>query len=98
MIYIDSNFCCHTTNPEGLYREIETDAFIGLEGKCDAYIEGFRFIPKGESWTREDGEVFEGDMLTLCKDINELNAAQLQHELTEYENLVNELYAEVTAE
>lgn len=98
MIYIDSNFCCHTTNPEGNYREIETDAFRGIEGRCDAFIEGFRFIPAGESWTREDGEIFEGPMLSPWKDMNELHAAQLQHELAEYENLVNELYTEVTAE
>ena len=39
-IYIDSSFKCHTSTAEGL-TTIETDAF---DGKCDAYIEGYRYI------------------------------------------------------
>lgn len=95
MIYIDSNFCCHTTNPDGIFKEIETNAF---EGKCSSFIEGFRFIPSGESWTREDGEVFEGEMLCPWKNFDELQAAQLAYELAECEALINELYSEVAAE
>lgn len=42
-IYIDSSFKCHTSTAEGL-TQIETDAF---DGKCDTYVEGYRFIPGG---------------------------------------------------
>lgn len=37
-IYIDSEFKCHTTNPDGTFREVETDFF---DGKCTTFIEGY---------------------------------------------------------
>ena len=58
-IYIDSDYKCHTSPGEGL-TAVETDAFYG---KCRQYIEGYRFVPAGQSWTREDGEVFTGEMV-----------------------------------
>lgn len=98
MIYIDSEFKCHTTNPDGTYRAVETNFF---DGKCDSFIEGYRFIPADESWERSDGTVFDGEMVSPWKDYNELDAAQRDYErqlLAEYESLINELYSEVTAE
>lgn len=59
-IYIDSEFKCHVTSGEGL-TPIETDAF---DGECDTYIEGYRFIPAGQTWTRADGMVFTGEMIS----------------------------------
>lgn len=97
-IYIDSDFKCHTTNLDNTFREIETDFF---NGKCDTFIEGFRFVPSGENWTREDGTVFHGEMISPWKDYTELDTAQRKYEqqlLSEYEALINDLYAEVTAE
>lgn len=58
-IYIDSDCKCHTSPGEGLI-SVETDAF---DGKCLQYIEGYRFVPAGQSWEREDGQVFEGEMV-----------------------------------
>ena len=58
-IYIDGDYKCHTSPGEGL-TAVETDIF---DGKCRQYIEGYRFVPSGESWTREDGEVFHGEMV-----------------------------------
>lgn len=58
-IYIDSDYKCHTSLGEGL-TAVETDAF---DGRCSRYIEGYRFVPAGESWTRGDGVVFEGEMV-----------------------------------
>lgn len=75
-IYIDSDFKCHITN-DGTLRVVETDAF---DGKCDAYIEGYRFVPSGEIWTRSDGTVFHGEMIAPWKDYNELDAAQRAYE------------------
>ena len=75
-IYIDSEFKCHVTNAENL-TAVETDAF---DGKCDAYIEGYRFVPSGESWERSDGFVFHGEMIAPWKDYNELDAAQREYE------------------
>ena len=72
-IYLDSDFKCHLTNPNGTYREIETDFF---DDKCTAFIEGYRYIPSGETWTRSDGTVFTGAMITPCKDYSELAKIQ----------------------
>ena len=75
-IYIDDYCKCHKTN-DGTMREVETDFF---DGKCDAFIEGYLFVPEGETWTREDGVVFNGEMVAPWKDYNELASAQAQYE------------------
>ena len=71
-IYIDSDFKCHVSAAEGC-REIETSFF---DGKCREWIESYRFVPEGETWTREDGEVFTGEMISPWKDLGEAYAAQ----------------------
>ena len=89
-IYIDNDYKCHVSN-DGTLREIETDFF---DGKCDAFIEGFRFVPEGESWTRPDGVVFQGEMVSPWKPYNELDAAQREHErqlLADYESALAEI-------
>ena len=58
-IYIDNDYKCHVSPADGL-TAVETDAF---DGKCRQYIEGYRFVPSGESWEREEGEVFTGEMV-----------------------------------
>ena len=63
-IYIDSKFKCHTSPADGL-TAVETDAF---EGKCRQFIEGYRFVPAGQSWEREDGQVFTGEMIAPWRD------------------------------
>lgn len=82
-IYIDSDFKCHVTN-DGTMRSVETDYF---DRKCDTLIEGYRFVPAGESWTRNDGAVFFGEMICPWKDYAELDKAQREYEkqlLAEY--------------
>ena len=75
-IYIDTDFKCHVTD-DGTMTAIDTDAF---DGKCDAYIEGYRFVPAGETWTREDGAQFEGEMISPWRPWAELDAAQREYE------------------
>jgi hypothetical protein len=94
-IYIDSDFKCHRQQ-RGTMTAVETDFF---DGKCDTFIEGYRFVPDGESWERSDGVVFQGEMVAPWMPYDELDAAQREYErelLAEYESLINELYAEVT--
>lgn len=83
-IYLDNEYKCHTTDPDGAYREItlpsgevETPFF---EGKCAAFIEGYRYVPQGEAWTRADGRVFYGEMCVPFKDFSILRAYQDQYE------------------
>ena len=75
-IYLDSEFKCHIAN-DGTMTAVETDAFNGM---CDSMIEGYRFVPEGEVWIREDGEVFVGDMVSPLKDYAELDEAQRVYE------------------
>ena len=76
-IYIDSDFKCHISNPDSAYTAVETDAF---DGKCAAFIEGYRFVPAGSSWTRPDGVVFVGEMMCPWKPWQELDTAQREYE------------------
>lgn len=86
-IYIDSEFKCHITD-DGTMTAVETDFF---DGKCDTLIEGYRFVPSGESWTREDGEVFEGEMIAPWVDYAELDAAQRAWEMEKLADAENAL-------
>lgn len=91
-IYIDADFKCHVAN-DGKMVAVETDAF---DGKCDAYIEGYRFVPAGVSWTRSDGVVFAGEMVAPWKPFEELDAAQRAYELEmlrQYEQALAEIEA-----
>lgn len=89
-IYIDSDFRCHAEN-DGTMTAVETDIF---DGKCDEYLEGYRFVPAGQSWTREDGVTFRGEMVTLRKPWWLLDADQRDYEralLAEYEQALREI-------
>ena len=83
MIYIDSEFKCHVSD-DGTMTAVKTDAF---DGKCDTYIEGYRFIPMGQTWTRADGVVFAGEMIAPWKPWQELDAAQRGYEREQYQAL-----------
>lgn len=82
-IYIDSDYKCHTTTADGL-TAVETDVFDGM---CAAYIEGYRFVPEGQTWTRPDGVVFQGEMVSPWKPWRELDSAQRAYEQEQLESL-----------
>lgn len=93
-VYVDSDFKCHLTGGEGL-TAVETGFF---DGRCDAFVEGYRLVPAGESWTREDGAVFSGEMIAPWKPYSLLDDAQRGHEkrlLAEYAQALKELGVEV---
>ena len=71
-IYIDNDYKCHVFAAEGR-RAVETELF---DGKCPEWIESYRFVPADETWTREDGEEFRGEMAAPWKDLSEAYAAQ----------------------
>lgn len=70
-IYIDDDYKCYVSAADGRIA-IETNEF---DGKCDEWIESYRFVPAGETWTREDGEVFT-NMTAPWKDLSEAYVAQ----------------------
>ena len=73
-IYIDSDYKCYVSAAEGR-RAVETDFF---DGKCAEWIESFRYVPKGETWVRGDGEMFT-NMMAPWKELREAYAAQTAH-------------------
>lgn len=92
-IYLDQNFKCHTYFVDGTMTSVETDFF---DGKCPAYIEGYRFVPDGETWVREEGESFMGEMIAPWKPWEELDDAQRDYErqqLAAYEAALSEIEA-----
>ena len=98
-IYINTDFKCHTVAGDGM-TAVETTAF---DGKCAAYIEGYRFVPAGKTWTAADGTVYSGEMITPWKPWAELDEAQRTYELeraseleaqnAEYEAALSEIEA-----
>ena len=91
-IYIDSDYKCYVSAAEGR-RAIETGFF---NGKCAEWIESYRLVPEGETWTREDGEVFKGEMVTPWKDLSEAYTAQtayLERQNAQYEAALSEIEA-----
>lgn len=82
-IYIDTDYKCHTASGSGL-TAVETNYF---DGKCRAYIEGYRFVPSGSTWVRSDGAIFQGEMVAPWKPWDELDAVQREYEREQYETL-----------
>ena len=71
IIYLDSDYVCHLVD-DGTRRPIETNALDTVE---DWHITFYRYIPEGESWTREDGKIFYGPALSLARSISEKETA-----------------------
>lgn len=91
-IYIDSDFKCHTSN-DGTMREVEFDEnelFVFFRNKCDEFIEAYRYVPSGETWTRADGEVFSGEMFSPWNLTDEVLEAQRIFEVAQLAKLTEE--------
>ena len=89
-IYLDSDFKCHIFGDDTM-TAVETAAF---DGKCDTYIEGYRFVPGGKTWVREDGVEFSGEMVAPWKPWQVLEEAQREYErqlILEYEAALSEI-------
>ena len=67
IVYVDSMYHCHTTNPDGTLREVEESFF---NGKCKTLIEGYCYDD-----SRGHASIYP------WKPLNELAAAQRQYEL-----------------
>lgn len=71
-IYIDNDHKCHTTD-DGTRRAFDVPFF---NGKCTEFIEGYRFVPSGETWIRPDGQTFTGEMIAPRLDYSGIAAIQ----------------------
>ncbi len=89
-VYLDVEWKCHISGDDTMI-SVETAAF---DGKCDTYIEGYRFVPSGKTWVREDGMEFSGEMIAPWKPWAELEEAQREYErqlILEYEAALREI-------
>lgn len=66
-VYVDYEYRCHTTNPDGNFREIDDEFF---NNKCATFIDGFCY---------DDSKGYV--QIYSWKPYNELAAAQAQYEL-----------------
>lgn len=76
IVYLDADYRCYVTQGENRVA-VDADYF---NGKCPAFIEGYQFVPEGETWVREDGETFRGEMIAPWKPWEELDTAQRAYE------------------
>ena len=95
-IYIDNDYKCYVSAAEGR-RAIETNEF---DGKCQEWIESFRFVPAGETWVKLNGEMFRGEMVSPWKDLGEAYTAQTAYvtaQNAQYEAALTEIEAALGA-
>ena len=91
-IYIDSDYRCHIAD-DGTRRAFDVPFF---DGKCPEWIESYRFVPEGETWVQENGEMFRGEMIAPWKDLGEAYAAQTAYvtaQNAQYEVALTEIEA-----
>lgn len=97
-IYIDNDFKCYISD-DGTRRAFDVPFF---DGKCAEFVEGYRFVPSGETWTRKDGQVFAGEMIAPWRDYSQISEiqtavdraqAQAQQTINEYEQALSEIEA-----
>lgn len=75
-IYIDNDCVCHTVN-DGTFRPFDVPFF---DGKCRAFVEGYRYVPDGEKWVRSDGVEAMGEMIVPYQPYEGLAEAQKAYE------------------
>lgn len=77
-IFIDKDYRCHAADPDGTLRAVDDPFF---DGKAPAVIEGYLFVPEGETVTGADGTVITGGpMIAPWRPSNTLTAAQAQYD------------------
>lgn len=95
-IYIDIDYKCHVSD-DGTHRAFELPFF---DSKCAEFVEGYRYVPSGETWTRKDGQTFKGEMIAPCRDHSQIleiqkavdrAQAQAQQTINEYEQALSEI-------
>lgn len=92
-IWVDNDYKCHTAPEEGL-REFNVSFF---NNKCEKFIKGYRYVPKNEEWTREDGMTFVGEMIAPWVDFYELmvyQVAYLEEQLADADRALEVLYGD----
>lgn len=86
-IYIDSDYKCYVFDGDAR-RAFDVPFF---DDKCEEFVQGYRYIPSGETWTSMYGQVFRGEMIAPWKPYDQLYKAQLEYEVAQYEAALSEI-------
>ena len=78
MIYLDDDFEAHTEQDAENTRMPWEDTEGFFAGKCAEFIDGYRVVPEGETWVRNDGREFTGLMITPTVNPAALQALQAE--------------------
>nr|DAE37834.1 MAG TPA: hypothetical protein [Caudoviricetes sp.] len=73
-VYIDTDCKVYASPAEG--RAEHEDSFF--DNKCTNLVESYRYVPAGETWTREDGKEFTG-MIAPWRNIHQYDGEQQQY-------------------
>ena len=94
IIYIDSDYKCYVFDGDAR-RAFDVPFF---NDKCAEFIEGYRYVPSGETWTSVYGQAFRGEMIAPWRDYSSLAAIQAAVDRTqaqadeEIAALIEEIY------
>lgn len=78
LYYLDDQRMAHVRQNEAGTLAPWGDTAGFFAGKCQAFVEGYRVVPDGQTWTREDGAAFSGLMIAPAADPNLLFAGQAE--------------------
>lgn len=88
--YLDADFRLHIEAAADRTPWVDENGFFN--GKSRVFIEGYRVVPEGSEWKRDDGAVFTGLMISPAVDYSILEKAQEEMaEMNDMENALNVL-------
>lgn len=76
LVFIDANYKCHVVD-DGTMRAFEVPFF---DNKAPAVIEGYNYVPPGETRIGVDGTAFQGEQRSPWRDLALLEEFQAQYE------------------
>lgn len=91
--YLDADYRLHVHQEEGMIPwEDEHGLFTD---RSDAFIEGYRVVPKGHTWIREDGEAFDGLMIAPAVHYESLELEEARAHMADMQNALETLGVKV---
>ena len=87
--YLDTDYRLHVKQEEGTIPW--WDEYGLFNGRSESFIEGYRVVPEGHTWIREDGEVFEGFMMAPAVHYETLALEDAQAHMADMQNALETL-------
>lgn len=74
--YLDSDFRLHLENDGTMQQWEDVEGFF--DGMPGSFVEGYRVVPEGQTWVRNDGRTFGGLMITPAVPMNQFMMTALK--------------------